>query len=641
MDTLVRFPLPLLLDASVKSAALLVTAGVVARCLRRASAAYRHRIWLLTLASLLCLPLLSAGLPGWQVPALPRSLSGGSIPLTAKPRPNATGAVAASGHRVHTTATAARAHGWAGTTMPLWWQEWVLLAWLAGLALVVAQALGGLLLARHLTRRARCADEPHVLEAAAHARAVLDVRRPISLRLDVSPSRIAVPMTTGVRHPIIVLPEDAAAWPLERLYVVLLHELAHVKRRDWLSQLLTCVACAIYWFNPLVWWAWHHLRAEAEYASDDLVLGCGVKPSEYAGHLWEIVRGLSRPPRLSAAGVAMARRREIHVRLKAIVAVDTRRAAVSRQATVMALLGAGCLLGPLATVRPTPVAQAAAPGAAGEPRANAASIAPGFRHTFAGGVTLELLAVTEPRAEGGKWWKPNGLLLAKPPATAHLRTVGFTGWKIADHPHGLVFAITTREDTSANYIGYVSGRGAEGAPGARDVDRTGSGELKADGMSTLVVIHAFGDRPGSCSYRMGVASGRWETVATASWDPGQVPGAAPSEIAVLTDTDPRLVYQDARGGRRSQYFVPRPPALGDVARRLVAVDLNGDTSPLEWKGGWRRMSGGELALVVPTQELKPVRQIRLQTRPYQWVEFRNIALRGRYLRARVRTSVRS
>jgi beta-lactamase regulating signal transducer with metallopeptidase domain len=630
MDTLVRFPLTLLMDASIKSAALLVTAGIVSLGLRRASAACRHRIWLLTLASLLCLPLLSAALPGWQAPVLPRSLSRGAIQLSAKPRPNAAGSIDAAGHPVRAAVTVAvREHGGAGVAMPRMWQECVLLVWLAGLVLVVAHVLGGLLLARRLTRRVRCADDPGLLEAAAQARAALDVRRPISLRFGVSPFSITVPMTTGVRHPIIVLPEDAAGWPVERLYVVLLHELAHVKRRDSLSQLLTYAACAVYWFNPLVWRAWHRLRAEAEYASDDLALACGVKPSEYARHLWEIVRGLSRPPRLSAAAVTVTGGRAIQARLKAIVAVGSNRTVMTRRATVMAILGAGCLLGPLATLRPAAVALEAAPGAADEPRANVVSIAPGYRHTFANGVTLEVLAVTEPRAEGGKWWKPNGLPLAEPPTEAGHQAMGFTGWKIADHPRGIVFGITTREDTTANYVGYVSRRRAAGAPGVRDVREFGPGELRADGTSILTVIHAFRDRPGTCTYRLGVAAGRWETVATASWDPGQVTGAAPVDIAVLTDTDPRLVYQDPGGGQHSEYFLPRRPALGDVARRLVAVDLNGDTSPLEWRGGWRRILGGELALVVSSQELKQVRQIRLQTRPYQYVEFRNIALRSR------------
>ena len=52
-----------------------------------------------------------------------------------------------------------------------------------------------------------------------------------------------------------MLPATARQWSDEQLRSVLLHELAHIKRRDTVVQLLAQIACALHWFNPLVWFA--------------------------------------------------------------------------------------------------------------------------------------------------------------------------------------------------------------------------------------------------------------------------------------------------------------------------------------------------------------------------------------------------
>ncbi len=84
---------------------------------------------------------------------------------------------------------------------------------------------------------------------------------------------------------MILLPSTAAAWPDERIHLVLAHELAHLTRHDWLSQLLAEMLRAINWFNPLFWIACARLRRESEYACDDIVLELGTGGTAYAGHL--------------------------------------------------------------------------------------------------------------------------------------------------------------------------------------------------------------------------------------------------------------------------------------------------------------------------------------------------------------------
>src|SRR5207244_5960601 len=85
----------------------------------------------------------------------------------------------------------------------------------------------------------------------------LGLTRHVRLRRAQGP---AMPMTWGIRRPAILLPAEADAWSAERRRDVLLHELAHVKRHDFMIQLIARIACAVYWFHPLVWLAATRLR---------------------------------------------------------------------------------------------------------------------------------------------------------------------------------------------------------------------------------------------------------------------------------------------------------------------------------------------------------------------------------------------
>ncbi|MGH7136765.1 MAG: M56 family metallopeptidase, partial [Pirellulales bacterium] len=111
-------------------------------------------------------------------------------------------------------------------------------------------------------------------------------------------------MTWGLLRPMVLVPEDWRDWPPERQRCVLLHELAHVKRLDVVFQMIGRLAAALYWFNPLVWFAVRQLRIERELACDDCVLASGERASDYARELLKIAK-LYRPRPL-AAGVAMA-----------------------------------------------------------------------------------------------------------------------------------------------------------------------------------------------------------------------------------------------------------------------------------------------------------------------------------------------
>ncbi|MBV9849508.1 MAG: M56 family metallopeptidase [Armatimonadetes bacterium] len=367
----------LLQDTFWKSLLVFALAGLACLALRRASAAARHALWLLTLASLLCLPAFCALLPRWSAPVLPAA----PRPQVVLPRPNVAVAppqpqAAVKTARVPAPPVAAAASVTAGNQAPppsapanpsvrppapvgRPAAEWVCLVWLAGVCLALGRTLLGIATASRLVRRCHPVSDQTLVEAADAARRALGLTCLPSVRL----GNVAVPMTCGVRRPVVLLPQGASDWPADRLRAVLLHETAHVRRLDWATMVFASCVCALYWFHPLVWPSAARVRAEAEGACDDLVLACGVPAPDYAAHLLEIVRGLASRRQAPTGTVAMAHRPEMSGRLRAILDGHRPAHGVARRVLTLAAAAALALLMPLAALRLTKAAGEADPDA--------------------------------------------------------------------------------------------------------------------------------------------------------------------------------------------------------------------------------------------------------------------------------------
>jgi TonB family protein len=251
----------LALEMAWKSTALLVAAGFVAWLLRARPAALRHFLWTLTFAGLLALPLLSVVLPALRLP-LSQRIAFPSLVFRAD-------AVAAPVAGVQMIPSKLQVRASAVDWRMVW-----MAVWAGGAALSLAQISMGWWALSRMRRRAVVFGAPEdgvaLLENAAGS----------------------MPMTYGWLRPVIFLPANARAWNTERLRMVILHELAHVKRGDGGWHVLVRLALSVYWWNPLAWWAWRKFLAEQERAADDLVLRGGACGSAYAGHLLEIARSM-------------------------------------------------------------------------------------------------------------------------------------------------------------------------------------------------------------------------------------------------------------------------------------------------------------------------------------------------------------
>jgi ankyrin repeat protein len=134
------------------------------------------------------------------------------------------------------------------------------------------------------------------------------------------------------------------------------HELEHIARGDWATQIASRLACAVYWPHPFVWALWSRLRLEAERACDDAVIRGATEPESYAEQLVSLARRLVGRGKVPA--LAMATRGNLGIRVEAILDRGLRRAPLSRYASmgVFAVAMAG-----LFVIAPFRLMSAAAP----------------------------------------------------------------------------------------------------------------------------------------------------------------------------------------------------------------------------------------------------------------------------------------
>lgn len=339
--------LPIGIDASVKSLIVLLLAALGTALLRRASAAYRHLLWRMALGSLLLLPALSLALPHWQI-ALALPASAPPMVLTSPRRLSAPAVIRID--RPISSRFAPNEQAPQEEHAPVWIPV-VFLAWLLGMGFVLLRTGHMQIRVRRLARQCLPLPEGALAEIVRQCTPPrLGRRRPLVKM----PDRPGIgPMTWGWARPVILLPMEAIAWPEAQVRAVVLHEMAHVERGDWLAQLLGQILCALYWFDPLVWWATRRLRLESEQACDDRVLETGMKASDYAQHLLAVTRTVNANTIVPTVAVTMGQLSGMEERMRAILASKRNRQAPNRRGW-LALLGlTAALILPIASLRPT------------------------------------------------------------------------------------------------------------------------------------------------------------------------------------------------------------------------------------------------------------------------------------------------
>lgn len=370
-------------DGGVRGVLLLGGVLLAAGLLRGASAATRHALIGAGLVVLLSLPF--GSLLPWRIPVVP-DWSGDSGAPVANPGPSISlsSPVPSGGLELFPDSRSEpRAVIGAAAESPrslrvrlsgLTATHFVLALWLTGMGVVGLRMLIGHRRVRSLLRDTQPVSDPSWLRLFWEAADRLEVEEDVRLLMS---SRSLFPFTEGAIEPTVVLPRGADAWDDDRRRAVLMHELAHIRRRDIIVHQAARAACLLYWFDPLVWIAARRLRLESERAADDLVLEGGARPSDYADHLLQIVSGARLSP-MPGGVLPFARRRDFEGRILAILEPRLPRTQLSRVQVGGLVLGVVALALPVAALTASaaddqgvpsgPLVEEPAPGAGLAPR---------------------------------------------------------------------------------------------------------------------------------------------------------------------------------------------------------------------------------------------------------------------------------
>ena len=185
---------------------------------------------------------------------------------------------------------------------------WVVPFWMAGALLIGLYRLGGWMTAQRIRRMGVSSAPPVWRERLSRLAQRIGVSKPLVL---LESSLVEAPVVIGFLRPAILVPAGfLAGLPAQHLEAILLHELAHIRRFDYLVNLIQTLVESVLFYHPAVWWISGLTRDERENCCDDLVVAVQGDARGFAAALvtLEERRGAGREPALAATGGKLVHR---------------------------------------------------------------------------------------------------------------------------------------------------------------------------------------------------------------------------------------------------------------------------------------------------------------------------------------------
>jgi beta-lactamase regulating signal transducer with metallopeptidase domain len=265
-----------LLHSLWEVAVLSLLAAVTFRFLERHSAALRHSVGLGFMVSMLLAP---AWTFAWCVHRPAAELKSGMLPVLSAPVHDES-----SGLFVQHSNYGAAA---------------LSLLWLLGVAVMLLRHVGGLRLIRNLEELPFEPLTPNWRARFDALRSSMGITRNVLVRLA---NHVSSPFTARLMRPVIWLPLALLTQlPVEQIEVLLAHELAHIRRMDWLWNGFQCAVESLLFYHPGVWWLSRRIRQERENACDDLAVAACGDAVALAEALAAMERGRPAYPHLALA----------------------------------------------------------------------------------------------------------------------------------------------------------------------------------------------------------------------------------------------------------------------------------------------------------------------------------------------------
>jgi uncharacterized protein (TIGR03435 family) len=193
-------------------------------------------------------------------------------------------------------------------TVPAPFLSWVVAVWLAGASAFWLRLLGGWIVAGRLRSKLVRPAAGEWQQALDRLKTRVRVSRPVRLLVS---SLVQAPAVVGWLRPVVLVPVGVlAGLPAGQVEALLLHELAHIRRDDYLVNALQSVLETLLFYHPAVWWVSGHMRTERELCCDDAAVSASGDVLTYARALAEMesARLVRVPAVMAASGGSLAHR---------------------------------------------------------------------------------------------------------------------------------------------------------------------------------------------------------------------------------------------------------------------------------------------------------------------------------------------
>jgi GWxTD domain-containing protein len=183
---------------------------------------------------------------------------------------------------------------------------WLAPCWAAGVVVFYLRGAAGWIAARRLRRAGVCSAAAFWQERIGQLAARMRVKKTVAL---LESALAEAPVVIGHLRPVVLLPIGLlAGLPAAQVEAILLHELAHVRRRDYLVNLMQAAVEGILFYHPAVWWISGVMRNEREHCCDDLVVAATGSAREYASALMAIEGMRATGAAVAATGGSLMKR---------------------------------------------------------------------------------------------------------------------------------------------------------------------------------------------------------------------------------------------------------------------------------------------------------------------------------------------
>ena len=248
--------------------------AIALAALRQSAADVRYVVATIGLSLMLTVPVVSA-VQGWRSAVKPVASAAAVEAEVARALPGESSPALSLGSRTATAAVlpavavepATQAEN-AGALRVL------LLAWFCGVLILTVRLMSGWLVVQRLRSHRTSAAPVALVDLAHRLQRRLHIARPVRF---VQSAMVDVPTVIGWLKPVVLMPASAlSALSPAQLEAIIAHELAHIRRHDYLVNLLQTAVETLLFYHPAVWWLSHRIRVEREHCCDDLAVSlCG------------------------------------------------------------------------------------------------------------------------------------------------------------------------------------------------------------------------------------------------------------------------------------------------------------------------------------------------------------------------------